>query len=74
MTKEQLKKAKEIDKELKKLKNLSIIISDYKAVLISAGCGFIKNYYCAFSDVFHKELLKIINLRIKILEEQFKNL
>ena len=69
MTEEQLKKATEIDKELKKLKSLSIIISDYKAVLISAGCGFIKNYYCAFSDEFHKELLNTINSRIKVLEE-----
>ena len=74
MTKEQLKKAKEIDKELKELKDLSIIISDYKVVLISADCAFSKNCYCAFSDEFHKELLKIINLRIKILEEQLKNL
>lgn len=74
MTKEQLKKAKEIDKELKELKDLSIIISDYKVVLVSADCGFIKNCYCAFSDEFHKELLNIINSRINVLEEQLENL
>lgn len=74
MTKEQLKKAKEIDKELKELENLSIIISDYKTVLVSAGCGFINNCYCTFSDEFYKELLNIINSRINVLEEQLKNL
>ena len=74
MTKEVLEIAKRIDRELKELKDLSITISDYKVVLISAGCAFSKNCYCAFSDEFHKELLKIINSRIKVLEEQLKNL
>ena len=74
MTRELLETAKEIDKELKELKDLYIIISDYKAVLISAGCGFIKNCYCDFSDEFHNELLNTINSRIKVLEEQLKNL
>ena len=67
MTKELLETAKEIDKELKELKDLSII-SDYKAVLISADCGFTKNCYCDFSDEFHNELLNTINSRIKVLE------
>ena len=74
MIKEILEKAKRIDNELKELKELSITISDYKVVLVSAGCGFIKNCYCAFSDEFHKELLETINSRIKVLEEQLKKL
>lgn len=74
MTRELLETAKEIDKELKELKDLSIIISNYKVVLVSADCGFVKNCYCAFSDEFHKELLNTINSRIKVLEEQLKNL
>ena len=74
MTRELLETAKEIDKELKELKDLSIIISDYKVILVSAGCSFIKNCYCAFSDEFHKELLNTINSRIKVLEEQLRNL
>ena len=74
MTKETLEIAKRIDRELKELKDLSIIISDYKEILVSAGCGFIKNCCFTFSDEFHKELLNIVNSRIKVLEEQLKNL
>ena len=74
MTIELLETAKEIDKELKELKDLSIIISNYKVVLVSANCSFVNNCYCTFSDEFHKELLNTINSRIKVLEEQLKNL
>ena len=74
MTRELLETAKEIDKELKELKDLFTTLSDHKTILINAGCGFIKNCYCTFSDEFHKELLNTINSRINVLEEKLKNL